>query len=108
MSSEDQVHPYHAKDEARGQEAADAQARSASDGSAAENAGVVHRAAELVRAEFEDRTWQAFWRIVIDGHSPAHVAEDLGMSLHAVYKAKSRVLVRLRQELEGSTGHPNS
>jgi RNA polymerase sigma-70 factor (ECF subfamily) len=81
---------------------ADPEAGSTTDGSAAENLGVVHRTAELVRAEFEDRTWQAFWRIVIDGHSPAHVAEDLGMTLHAVYKAKSRVLSRLRQELDGS------
>jgi RNA polymerase sigma-70 factor (ECF subfamily) len=59
------------------------------------------RALELVRAEFENRTWEAFWRTAVDGQAPADVAEDLGMSLHAVYKAKSRVLRRLRQELNG-------
>ena len=58
-----------------------------------------HRALDLVRAEFENRTWEAFRRTAVDGQSPAHVAEDLGMTVLAVYKAKSRVLRRLRQEL---------
>jgi len=57
------------------------------------------RALELVRAEFENRTWEAFLRTAVDGQPPAGVAEDLGMSVTAVYKAKSRVLRRLRQEL---------
>jgi RNA polymerase sigma-70 factor (ECF subfamily) len=60
---------------------------------------ILPKALELVRAEFENRTWEAFWRAVIEGQSPAHVAEDLGMSVQAVYKAKSRVLRRLREEL---------
>ena len=59
------------------------------------------RAMELVRAEFEDRTWEAFWRVTVDGQYPADVAEDLDMSVNAVYKAKFRVLRRLRQELDG-------
>ncbi|MHC4180290.1 MAG: RNA polymerase sigma factor [Planctomycetota bacterium] len=57
------------------------------------------RALDLVRAEFENRTWEAFWRTAVDGQCPADVAEDLGMSVNAVYKAKSRVLRRLRREL---------
>ena len=63
------------------------------------DAAVLPQALELVRAEFENRTWEAFWRAVIDGQLPAHVAKDLGMSVQAVYKAKSRVLRRLRGEL---------
>jgi RNA polymerase sigma-70 factor, ECF subfamily len=59
------------------------------------------RVLELLRAEFEPRTWDAFWRIVVDGQPPAEVAAALGMSLPAVYQAKSRVLRRLRQELGG-------
>jgi RNA polymerase sigma-70 factor (ECF subfamily) len=59
-----------------------------------------HRALVLLRSEFEDRTWQAFWRLAVEGQSPAHVAEDLGITLNAAYKAKSRVLCRLRQELD--------
>ena len=57
------------------------------------------RALELVRAEFENRTWEAFRRAVVEGQQPAHIAEDLGISINAVYKCKSRVLRRLRQEL---------
>jgi RNA polymerase sigma-70 factor (ECF subfamily) len=57
------------------------------------------RALDLVRAEFENRTWEAFWRTTVDGQCPADVAQDLGLTLNAVYKAKSRVLRRLRREL---------
>jgi RNA polymerase sigma-70 factor, ECF subfamily len=56
---------------------------------------------ELVRAEFEERTWEAFRRVVIGRQPPARVAAELGMTLQAVYQAKSRVLRRLRQDLEG-------
>jgi len=59
------------------------------------------RLLESVRGEFEHRTWDAFWRIVVEGQSPAEVAAALQMSLPAVYQAKSRVLRRLRQELGG-------
>lgn len=52
---------------------------------------------EAIRAEFEPRTWDAFWRITVEGQSPADVAEDLKMSVAGVYTAKSRVLRRLRQ-----------
>lgn len=60
------------------------------------------RAMDVVRAEFEQSTWDAFWRIVVDGRSPVDVAESLGMSLAAVYQAKSRVLRRLRREMQDS------
>jgi RNA polymerase sigma-70 factor (ECF subfamily) len=69
---------------------------------ASEGTLLVRSALQLVRSEFEERTWQAFWRITIDGQSPDCVAEEFGMTLHAVYKAKSRVLCRLRQELDES------
>lgn len=61
---------------------------------------VTHRATELIRGEFEDRTWQAFWRTAVDGRKAAEVADELGMTLRAVYQAKYRVLRRIRQELD--------
>lgn len=64
------------------------------------DAWLSRRGLELVRAEFENRTWEAFRRTAVEGQSPAHVAEDLGMTVPAVYQAKSRVLRRLRQELD--------
>jgi RNA polymerase sigma-70 factor (ECF subfamily) len=62
---------------------------------------VAHRALSLVRDEFEEYTWQAFQRTALDGQAPADVARDLGMSVGAVYTAKSRLLKRIREELDG-------
>jgi RNA polymerase sigma-70 factor (ECF subfamily) len=61
---------------------------------------IYHRAIGLIRTEFEERTWQAFWRVAVDGQSPIDAACDLRMSLNAIYLAKSRVLHRLREEFE--------
>jgi RNA polymerase sigma-70 factor (ECF subfamily) len=56
---------------------------------------------DLVEEEFELATLQAFRRLALDGASGAEVAEELGLSVSAVYVAKSRVLARIRQEAEG-------
>jgi RNA polymerase sigma-70 factor (ECF subfamily) len=65
------------------------------------NSLIVPIGLELVRAEFENRTWEAFRRATIEGQPPARIALDLKMSIQAVYQAKSRVLRRLCQELDG-------
>jgi RNA polymerase sigma-70 factor (ECF subfamily) len=59
------------------------------------------RALELMQAEFQPTTWRACWEHVVCGREPAEVAEELGITVNAVYLAKSRVLRRLRQELAG-------
>lgn len=61
--------------------------------------GVVRRAMGLIRAEIEDRTWQAFWLTTVGQQSTAAVAQQLGMTPGAVRQAKYKVLRRLRQEL---------
>lgn len=53
---------------------------------------------EIVQAEFEDRTWQAFWRTTVDSVPTAQVAEELDMSVNAVRLAKSRAIRRLREQ----------
>ena len=58
-----------------------------------------HRALDSIRSHFAERTWQAFWRVVVDGQAPKDVADELGMRPGAVRVAKSRVLHRLRAEL---------
>jgi RNA polymerase sigma-70 factor (ECF subfamily) len=69
----------------------------------AEEVGILYRRAlELLRREFEERSWQAFWRVVIDGQKPRDVAADLRMTANAVYLAKGRVLARLREEFAGA------
>ncbi len=60
---------------------------------------LVRRALEAIRSDFKEPTWQAFWRVAMDGQSPADVARDLQMSINYVYVARSRVLRRLRDEL---------
>jgi RNA polymerase sigma-70 factor, ECF subfamily len=65
-----------------------------------ERAIVAREALKLIQVEFEDRTWQAFWRTAVEGQSASTAAESLEMTPAAVRKAKSRVLCRLRQELE--------
>lgn len=57
------------------------------------------RVLEMIRVEFRESTWQAFLRTAVDRQTAAHVAEDLGISVAAVYMAKSRVLRRLRDAL---------
>jgi RNA polymerase sigma-70 factor (ECF subfamily) len=63
---------------------------------------LLRRATEIIRAEFEEGSWQAFWRVTIDGRSPADVAAELGVSANAVYLARSRILRRFRELLSGS------
>ena len=61
--------------------------------------GVVGRALKLIRSEFEERTWRAFWLTAVEDRVPKEVAIELGMSAGAVRVAKSRVLRRIREEL---------
>jgi RNA polymerase sigma-70 factor (ECF subfamily) len=56
------------------------------------------RALELVRGEFEERTWRAFWMTVVEGRSPVDIAADMGVTPTAIRMAKSRVLHRLKEE----------
>src|SRR6516225_10547370 len=56
---------------------------------------------DLVEEEFEPATLQAFRRLALEGASGAETAQELGLSLAAVYVAKSLVLQRIRQEAEG-------
>jgi RNA polymerase sigma-70 factor, ECF subfamily len=70
------------------------------DSEQAEEIGSLYqRALDSLRVEFTDRTWQAFWRVVVEGQGADTVAQDLTMSRNAVYVAKSRVLRRLRETL---------
>jgi RNA polymerase sigma-70 factor (ECF subfamily) len=61
--------------------------------------GLLHRAVEIVRGEFEDRSWQAFWRVTVEGRPVADVASELGITANAIYVARSRILRRLREVL---------
>jgi RNA polymerase sigma-70 factor (ECF subfamily) len=61
------------------------------------------KALESIRGEFHERTWQAFWRVVVEGRTALDAGADLNMKPGAVRVAKSRVLLRLRRELGDPT-----
>lgn len=64
-----------------------------------DNAGLIRRALDLIRSDFEPTSFQAFWRVAVDGLAPADAAAEAGLSVFAVYQAKYRILKRLRIEL---------
>lgn len=73
----------------------DADPRSATDH------GLLFRTLELIRAEFEPKSWQAFWGMAVEQRTAAEVGAELGITKHAVHQAKYRVMKRLREEMEG-------
>jgi len=77
----------------------DGDASSVPEASDQETAIIVKKTLDLIRPEFEERTWQAFWRAAVEGQASGVVAEALKMTPGAVRQAKSRVLCRLREEL---------
>ncbi len=56
-------------------------------------------AAERVKADCTGNTWQAFWQTAVEGRGGAAVASALGISIAAVYLAKSRVMAKLKSEI---------
>jgi RNA polymerase sigma-70 factor (ECF subfamily) len=61
-------------------------------------------AAEQVRPRVQDSTWRAFWLTAVEGRSGKDVAADLGMTVAAVYLARSRVMARLRDQVRQADG----
>jgi RNA polymerase sigma factor (sigma-70 family) len=61
-------------------------------------------AADRVRGEFRPATWQAFWKTSVEGQDPKVVGQSLGMTAGAVYIARSRVMARLKHEIEQVEG----
>ena len=58
---------------------------------------VIRRAAEIIRGDFTEKTWQAFWLSAVEELPAADIAERLGMSGNSVRQAKFRVMTRLRE-----------
>ena len=61
-------------------------------------------AAAQVRRDFQDSSWQAFWQTAVEGKSGKETAKALGITVAAVYLAKSRVMARLKEEIEQLRG----
>jgi len=63
-------------------------------------------AVEKSRPEFQPATWEAFQLTAVDAVSVKEVAGQLGISVGAVYIARSRVIARLRELIETVTDEP--
>jgi RNA polymerase sigma-70 factor (ECF subfamily) len=57
-------------------------------------------AAEQVRPSFEETTWQAFWQTAVEDQPAKRVAARLRISVGALYIARSRVLSRLKSQVQ--------
>ncbi len=56
-------------------------------------------AAGQIRGEFQDSTWDAFWQTSVEGRETKEVSRSLGITVGAVYIARSRVLARLKKQI---------
>lgn len=59
-------------------------------------------AARRIRGEFRDGTWDAFWLTAVEGRAIEEAAAALGKSIGSIYAARSRVMRRLKGEIETS------
>ncbi|MEZ6061710.1 MAG: sigma-70 family RNA polymerase sigma factor [Planctomycetaceae bacterium] len=79
---------------------------SADDPTAADQLCLEHRrelfrwAAERVKSNVRETTWKAFWLTAVEDHPVEMVADQLGLTPGAIYIARSRVLAKLRDEVQ--------
>jgi RNA polymerase sigma-70 factor (ECF subfamily) len=64
-------------------------------------AHLVQHTLRALQGEFPPATWRAFREYVLADRPAEEVAAELGVRVGTVYAAKSRVLSRLRRELNG-------
>ena len=57
------------------------------------------QAAQQVRADFTEPSWQAFWQTAVEGRSGQDVATEQGLTIAAVYLAKGRVMKRIKEQI---------
>ena len=61
---------------------------------------IFSRAAQQIRTEFTDETWNSFWLTAVDGVDVEVVAIQLGRTRGSIYASRSRVMKRLKQTVE--------
>ena len=54
---------------------------------------------EVIRRDFSEQTWVAFWQTTVLNRRPSEVAREMDMSPAAVCMCRARVLKRLRETL---------
>lgn len=56
--------------------------------------------AQCVQRQVAPKTWQAFWKTEVEGWDSEEAARELNLTRGALYVARSRVLAKLRVEVE--------
>jgi RNA polymerase sigma-70 factor (ECF subfamily) len=57
---------------------------------------LLHWAAEQVKPDYKESSWQSFWMTSVEGHSADDVAAQLELSVGSVYAAKFRIVNKIR------------
>ena len=60
---------------------------------------IVRWAAEQIRPEFTELTWDMFWKTAMQEVSVAEVSKSTGRSIGAIYVTRHRVLSRLKEKI---------
>ena len=60
---------------------------------------LLSEAVEIIKPQFEERTWSAFWMSVVEEHPTGDICSWLQMKPGAIRMARHRVLHRLRDQL---------
>lgn len=66
---------------------------------------VVRWAAEQIRREFSEQTWDIFWQTAMEEVSVTELVEKSGRTAGAIYVARHRVLGRLKQKIAETSLH---
>ena len=66
---------------------------------------IVRWAAEQIRPEFAELTWDIFWKTAMEDVSVADVSKSSGRSTGAIYVARHRVLARLKEKIAEVSHH---
>ena len=62
---------------------------------------VVSQAMDGLKHDFRPETWEACRRYIFDDAKPSELAQEFGISMWTIYSAKSRLIKKLRDELDG-------
>ncbi len=66
---------------------------------------IVRWAAEQIRSEFTEQTWDIFWKTALQEVSVAEMSRQAGRSIGAIYVARHRVLSRLKGKIAEVSQH---
>ena len=58
-------------------------------------------AMEMIQPEFRPKTWEAVKKFLLNDQTAAQIADETGVSVWTIYAAKSRLMARLKEELNG-------